>query len=286
MSIQQKGISCALCHAYLFEEDDTVYCPVCGAPHHRECYNSIGHCALEEFHGTEKEYKKPVIEEQPKAEQPKQTKRVVFTDEDELFKAYPHIDFLGGVKPDYKLAKDVTAKEAANFVLSNTMRYIPKFVRLNKKNKISFNFLAFLFPCGWFLSRKMYKNGIVSGLLSVIAALFSIPLENTLFNLGILESASYYQMFEKISNHIGEIPIAVVVASFIGTMFNLTIKLVCALFGDYWYKEHTIKTIKQIKSTSEDIAFDFRKKGGVNIFLFFIGAFAVQYLPMIISTFV
>ena len=33
-----------------------VYCPVCGAPHHRECYKNLGHCALEELHGTENEY--------------------------------------------------------------------------------------------------------------------------------------------------------------------------------------------------------------------------------------
>ena len=58
MNPEQKNISCALCHAYLFEEDDVVYCPVCGAPHHRECYNSIGHCALEQLHGTEQQYDK------------------------------------------------------------------------------------------------------------------------------------------------------------------------------------------------------------------------------------
>ena len=43
MSQNENKISCAVCNAYLFEEDDVVYCPVCGAPHHRECYNSIGH---------------------------------------------------------------------------------------------------------------------------------------------------------------------------------------------------------------------------------------------------
>ena len=54
MSADLKGKTCGVCHAYLFPEDDVVFCPVCGAPHHRECYNKIGHCALEEAHGTEK----------------------------------------------------------------------------------------------------------------------------------------------------------------------------------------------------------------------------------------
>ena len=56
MSLKIEGCSCARCKAYLFSEDDIVYCPVCGAPHHRECYNALGHCALEELHGTENEY--------------------------------------------------------------------------------------------------------------------------------------------------------------------------------------------------------------------------------------
>ena len=58
MSLNTEGVSCVRCHAYLFPEDDIVYCPVCGAPHHRECYNQLGHCALEEFHGTDRQYDK------------------------------------------------------------------------------------------------------------------------------------------------------------------------------------------------------------------------------------
>ena len=73
MSLNEKGLSCAGCKAYLFEEDDIVYCPVCGAPHHRECYNRTGHCALEELHGTENEYDaekaaRPVAEEKSESE--------------------------------------------------------------------------------------------------------------------------------------------------------------------------------------------------------------------------
>ena len=32
MSLNTEGVSCVRCHAYLFPEDDIVYCPVCGAP--------------------------------------------------------------------------------------------------------------------------------------------------------------------------------------------------------------------------------------------------------------
>ena len=52
----EKNKQCAFCKALLFDEDDVVHCPVCGAPHHRDCYNKLGHCALEDLHGTENEY--------------------------------------------------------------------------------------------------------------------------------------------------------------------------------------------------------------------------------------
>ena len=32
MNNNEKQKSCAMCHAYLFEGDDVVYCPECGAP--------------------------------------------------------------------------------------------------------------------------------------------------------------------------------------------------------------------------------------------------------------
>ena len=46
----QKQDKCAYCHALLFEEDDVVYCPECGAPHHRDCYNQLGECANKANH--------------------------------------------------------------------------------------------------------------------------------------------------------------------------------------------------------------------------------------------
>ncbi len=291
MSEEQQNISCALCHAYLFEEDDVVYCPECGAPHHRECYNSIGKCALEQLHGTENQYdklKRRQQETQEKAE-PKQENSQSDNHNNPFnspFGNTVYFDFLGGVPKDYKLDDEVTADDAKNFVLSNTMRYIPKFAKLTKHNKVSWNFMAFFFPCAWFLSRKMYKNGIIAGLLTVISALFSLPLNNALINLGIMDTASYYEMAQRLTQNLQNISPAVILAAFIGVWIGLAIRIICALFGDYWYKNHTISTIKELKKTSVDLQTDYRKKGGVNLFLFIIGYIAVQYIPLIISTFI
>lgn len=285
MNSQNNGITCSLCHSYLFEDDDVVYCPVCGAPHHRDCYNRIGHCALEELHGTDRQYDK--VKRAAEQENPPKTENEKPNNDtyaDSPFSGFNGVDFLGGVPADYQIDNGVTAKEARDFVLTNTMRYIPKFAKLNDKNKISWNFLAFIFPCGWFLSRKMYKHGIVTGLLTIISTLLSIPLNNTFYNLGIMDATTYPQMLTLLAENMGKISGAVLIASFIGGIFSFAIRIISALLGDYWYKSHAVSTIKEIKSSSEDIAFDFRKRGGVNLFLFFLGVLAVQYIPALIAT--
>ena len=60
---------CAYCQAVLFEEDDVVWCPECGAPHHRACWQSLGHCAREALHGQPLPEEDEVVEEAP-AEEP------------------------------------------------------------------------------------------------------------------------------------------------------------------------------------------------------------------------
>ena len=44
------GVRCPVCNKRFVEGDDIVVCPVCGAPHHRACYQQLGHCALDELH--------------------------------------------------------------------------------------------------------------------------------------------------------------------------------------------------------------------------------------------
>lgn len=291
MNSEQKNISCSLCHAYLFEEDDVVYCPVCGAPHHRECYNSIGHCALEQLHGTEQQYDKVKRKEETEQKHFEEDKsKTEYRGKSEPFKsrfenAY-YFDLLGGVPKDYQIDDGITAEEAKNFVISNTMRYIPKFAKLSRHKKASWNFMAFLFPCGWFLSRKMYKYGIITGLLSIISTLFSLPLNNVLVNLGVMDSMSYYDMMQRLMENMSNINPAVIFVAFIGMWISIATSIICGIFGDYLYKIHTVNTIRQIKSDSLDLEHDLRRKGGVSLILFFIGTMAVQYIPSIIAMFI
>lgn len=311
MSLNTEGVSCVRCHAYLFPEDDIVYCPVCGAPHHRECYNQLGHCALEEFHGTDRQYDKVKAreEEQAAAEMPNTgenaegliTCQMCHEKYDFALNACPkcgapniakaggsfvNFDFLGGVPADYDIGEGITADEAKRFVAANTPRYIPKFAVLNAKNKLSWNWLAFLFPCGWMLSRKMYKNGIIAGLLTVISSLFYLPFMNAINNLGTTPGETQAQIMQSIYEHLPKMGAAVIAALLAGFVLNIAVRILSALFGDYLYKQYAISSIKTIRAESEDMDYDYRKKGGVNIFLFLLGTMAVQYLPALIGIFI
>lgn len=311
MSLNTEGVSCVRCHAYLFPEDDIVYCPVCGAPHHRECYNQLGHCALEEFHGTDRQYDKVKAreEEQAAAEMPNTgenaegliTCQMCHEKYDFALNACPkcgapniakaggsfvNFDFLGGVPADYDIGDGITADEAKRFVAANTPRYIPKFAVLNAKNKLSWNWLAFLFPCGWMLSRKMYKNGVIAGLLTVISSLFYLPFMNAINNLGTTPGETQAQIMQSIYEHLPKMGAAVIAALLAGFVLNIAVRILSALFGDYLYKQYAISSIKTIRAESEDMDYDYRKKGGVNIFLFLLGTMAVQYLPVLIGIFI
>ncbi len=44
------GCKCPVCQKEFAPGDDIVVCPVCGSPHHRECYRQLGHCGNEHLH--------------------------------------------------------------------------------------------------------------------------------------------------------------------------------------------------------------------------------------------
>lgn len=51
-----EGYSCPVCGKAFDERDDIVVCPICGAPHHRDCFKQEGHCHYEENHGTDQQW--------------------------------------------------------------------------------------------------------------------------------------------------------------------------------------------------------------------------------------
>ena len=61
MSIYNNCV-CPVCKKQFEDGDDIVVCPECGTPHHRECYNSIHHCANADLHSEGYDFYKENIE--------------------------------------------------------------------------------------------------------------------------------------------------------------------------------------------------------------------------------
>lgn len=301
MKKEEVQLSCGVCHAYLFDDDDVVYCPVCGAPHHRDCYKSLGHCAYEEAHGTENEYKKPGEKKETPQDDIKRNVTceicgAVYDAESgscpecsapnyrSIGGAFAQMDFLGGVPAGTDLGEGVKAEEARRFVFSNTRRYIPRFAEINVGKKAGWNWFAFLFPCGWFLSRKMYKAGIITGILSVCFSMLSIPFRIALSHYDMSSFSGYPELFSAILADASKIGLSVLALFAASAVLQLALRLVCAISGDKIYRDYVIETVSEIKKESDDVDYDYRKKGGANFLLLLLGFFAVQYIPSIIAS--
>lgn len=306
--------SCARCNAYLFNEDDVVYCPVCGAPHHRECYNAIGHCALEDLHGTDEQY--DLVKAKLEAEAEKNTAEsdddTTQAEENEnvICKAcgseypkseprcttcgapnfernvhFPNIDFFGGHKRDEEIAEGVTAEDAAKFVNVNAHRYVPKFA---EGRKASFNVLGFFFPAPWFFSRKMYKSGILATLISLIGSLFTnVSMEKLYAIMQLPTDVTRIEAVERMIEIMPEIDPVIMLMMTLGSAITVALTVLTGIFGDYWYRGHALETIREIKKNSdshEEADMSFRKKGGVNLLLACLCHTGINYVTLIIMS--
>ena len=308
MSLSVEGKQCQMCNAYLFDDDDVVYCPECGAPHHRECYNQLGHCALEHLHGTDEQYNDKVTVEPEKEEKNDDTEEVsgdmvkcqmcdTEYEKDvsrcpecgapnlkKLGGGYAVLDFLGGVPANADLGEGVTADEAKKFVFANSYRYIPKFFEMRFGKKSSWNWLAFLLPGPWMLSRKMYGLGLLFSAISLVGSLFTSVFQFVLNqNIEVFSNEAIIEFMIgdfSFSQHGGAFVLAI-----IGTFITAATHLVAGIFGDRFYRNHTIASVKAIKENDDEYDEAWRKSGGVNIWAMLLGVLAFYYLPRIIAAF-
>ena len=319
MGISVEGQKCPVCNAYLFDNDDVVFCPECGAPHHRECFASIGHCAYKEFHGTDKEYHRPEPkEEDTKTDNsPKVEYKVIDSSDatstvcancksvfDKNLSVCPHcgtpkgyqtspfgtpiivMDAYGGVDKN-EVIDGVSATELKDYVAVNTQRYLPRFKKLNQKSKSSWNWGAFLFPHAWFFYRKIYLPGAFFFLMSFLFSLMASSINLVLSSAPEEIFKSYTVMYQYIADNLATFDKGIVLISIIGLLGGLALRIVSGIFGDWFYRKSAIETIKKVKEndeTAQDIplALRLRKKGAVNPFMGLIGLFALQWLVELI----
>lgn len=301
MSVNSQEKQCAVCKAYLFEDDDVVYCPTCGAPHHRDCYKSAGHCGFEELHGTEDQYnpqansqadakqedeqdttdlcgrcKKPLLKDAefcPFCGAPRGTEGVPFGS----FQSFLHVD------SESEIEDGVTAKEVAPIIATNQGRYLLRFIKTGANKKLSWNWAAFLFPHAWFAFRKMNSSSWGFSLGMIISSLLSLP-----FNVAVTRLPGYVDLkggsavlgrFVVENTHL--IDRTVLILAAVGSVLHIGIMLAGGLFGDKIYKKHIVRVAKEIRQ-SDDKQKTLHKKGGISLFIPLLVMAAVSYLPGLI----
>lgn len=320
MSKQLKS-KCPICGGYLFDDDDIVYCPECGAPHHRDCWKSVGHCGLEKDHGTDREYKPENTEEIPKRlckrcgkELPGDSKFCPYCGLNEESSGNPLEDLLnnaendensedndeknvsslfnatlpemlGGVDKNEKI-DGIGALQLAKFILFMPNRMLPKFKRFqDSRNKASWNWAAFFSPYTQAFFRKMDFVAVLYLLVEIAAYVLLTPL---FYAISGNTGSTTMQISQSIIN--GDIVITSQTAIFttLGMLLLVGMRVFAGLFNDYIYKRHVIKTIKSIRADLDaDDEEQFRKKGGVRPFLamgfLFVWSYLSSFLPAIFA---
>ncbi len=309
---EQLNEKCAICGGYLFSDDDIVHCPKCGAPHHRDCYQTVGHCGMQEFHDTDKQYSAKQNQEEAKPrcascgkELPQNSKYCPFcgrntmrytpSDDERDFVSFGTggivIDIYGGMDKN-TVIDGVTAKDLARFVAFTPNRILPKFKRFYETGKrVSWNWMGFVSPYSHALFRKM--NGAVFAylLLELTAYVLITPFYNLFLSANLPINYTTAQLSEYIANNADKLinPAAIIMAT-LGFLLLIGIRIYAGLFNDWHYMRHSVDTIKEIRKDNKGEEEEkLRKKGGVRPFLSMLLLIASTYfsgvLPTLISQF-
>lgn len=274
---------CEFCKSILFDDDDVVVCPECGAPHHRDCYNELGHCAAEELHGT-------VCVEQEPAEQDEQVRECpacgMKGSDDALYCSYcgarydgaratphPHYlgaDVLGGIGADEQI-DGIKAEDVALFVRTNTARYLPLFKEMSLyKKRANWNWSAFFFPQAWLLLRKNYFAGFISLAVGLVSTFLCGPLNLMLQNVQATAPSNDPAALIELQTAALQNAEPLVVGLFIvGMLLSLAVSIVVGLFGDKIYKDNVTQRLKRIYDNEEieDKKQEILRVGGLNLWL-------------------
>lgn len=290
---------CPVCDSFFTAEDDIVVCPVCGTPHHRACYNKLGHCANAAGHKEGFEYNSPELQQENTAEPSSEKegnlnaplnadngqstdstreKAVCKKCGSEIEKSAPFCCYCGE-KQDYPQYEQQTAfnplfagtvtssyeddgetidgksvKDISDTVRTNTSRFIDRF---RKNKKISWNWGGFFFGAYYLFFRKMYKEGIVAMVVSLVSSLVvnGLYVEQTAaFNTFV--SMHYQEIMDGGSEELAQQMITVMQplmpAAMILMGINIVISLVVALFADNMYKHKVLSVINKVDKDIEE----------------------------------
>ncbi len=317
------NLTCPVCGKQFSENDDIVVCPICGSPHHRECYKTNGECANKEWHAENKVFN--FEEEQDKIKEKNVENEIDDSkqknDDTEMicprcgeknpsdfvfcsrcgapissgftgkqnngdrpqFTAPPFGAFVVAQDPNEDIG-GVSAWKLSATVRENQHRFLSQFKFMTKQNrKTSFNIPAFLFGPYYFLYRKMYGLGVA---LLIVTAILDIPsLIMNFTNEALSEALGTTVTVALDLNKTQTLYLSY--AFLVSNVISTVIKFLCGFFANWLYFKKCKKICSEIdeKGVSQD---EFKsianKKGGVNRVLI-ITMFILIYLVAFSFTF-
>lgn len=215
-----KNVSCGLCGRMFNEQDDVVFCPDCGAPAHRSCWQQEGECIYSDQHGNGFRWTSPAemarneaAAHRQQAESDFSEKRYMGVSEREM------LFFLNAGTPQsiYRMA---------------LMKYLAEGNR-----KVSFNVFAGIFnPYNQFY-KGMSALGILLTLVNFVTSLPQILLYYSTF---------FTENTELFSDN------SVVWIINLMSWIQLSVMALLCVFGDYLYLLYMVKTIKKVRTQYED----------------------------------
>lgn len=282
---------CPVCDKLFNESDDIVICPHCATPHHRECYNQLGHCVNREKHKDGFDYraekKAHTSQQTDDASADMKSKQGSVNEKTfcrscgaEIDKSAPFCSHCGErqLNPVYEKARSVidtgfsesagkyadsdtsidgvSAEDVAITVKTNTSRFLPKFV---KNKKISWNWAGFIFGPYYLFFRKMYKEGFVALAAGLIANLivsgFYIEKTNSLMNYVLSHVKTYEDMITLTANppeELMSLTEAIMPMYLIIGAVTVVIGIVVAMFADSFYRAKVLNVIRKVDENLED----------------------------------
>ena len=293
---------CPVCGKEFTGEDDIVVCPLCGTPHHRDCYKKNGECGNfdkhnEGFRWAPEAVNVPPVE--PTSEQLPETSQNPVNNSQSA-------PFSNGVNPlslyPQDMEEDVKTEEVAGFVQLGAFKYIQNFFYLKSKRS-SFNWAAFLFAPYWFFYRKLYKVGAIClAIMLASTVLLSIPSAADKISEDLYDFAEQYQSVEApdtaqeqqdLMNRYKSDFVTIFKNNIPGTALLLTqlgvllgIHLFAGFKANKLYYNHTIKIIRKIKKETPDEAkrrLLFFKSGGVSASITLLSILGYDLIIMAIS---
>lgn len=259
---------CPVCNREFVDDDVIVVCPECGTPHHRECYDLIGHCVNKGLHKAGYDYtaefkQQKEMEEKTASEsaneyyQPQNDNSAEDANPNSIPNPFSIPDIDAKFENDREKISGEDVGDIAAAVRINADKYIPKFKKLEAKNgKLGWNWSAFFFGSFYLLHRKMYQFGI--GCYSLILAVFYgasalIYKVAPEFMKSITELAEMTaqkitptnEQMEAIMSIPDTSKAQLVVYGMLGII--LVFHIIIALFADHLYKKQIVSIVKSVK---------------------------------------